>query len=64
MDWSCVDYCDVFISGLDSKDSVDSTVSSTSASFIAPKEKLQCFRTIGQDELNNLSLHLNQQHVY
>ncbi len=31
---------------------VDSTASSTSASFIAPKEKLQCFRTIGQDELN------------
>ncbi len=33
---------------------VDSTASSTSASFIAPKEKLQCFRTIGQDELNKL----------
>ncbi len=31
---------------------VDSTVSSTSASFIAPKEKLHCFTTIGQDELN------------
>ncbi len=31
---------------------VDSTASSTSASFIAPKEKLQCFTTIGQDELN------------
>ncbi len=30
---------------------VDSTASSTSASFIAPKEKLQCFTTIGQDEL-------------
>ncbi len=28
---------------------VDST-----ASFIAPKEKLQCFTTIGQDELNKL----------
>ncbi len=33
---------------------VDSTVSSTSASFIAPKEKLHCFTTIGQDELNKL----------
>ncbi len=32
---------------------VDSTASSTSASFIA-KEKLQCFTTIGQDELNKL----------
>ncbi len=31
---------------------VDSTASSTSASFIAPKEILQCFTTIGQDELN------------
>ncbi len=31
---------------------VDSTASSTSASFIAPKEKLNCFTTIGQDELN------------
>ncbi len=31
---------------------VDSTASSTSASFIAPKEKLQCFTTIGQDELS------------
>ncbi len=31
---------------------VDSTASSTSASFVAPKEKLQCFSTIGQDELN------------
>ncbi len=33
---------------------VDSTASSTSASFIAPKEKLHCFTTIGQDELNKL----------
>ncbi len=33
---------------------VDSTVSSTSASFIAPKEKLHCFTTIGQNELNKL----------
>ncbi len=33
---------------------LDSTASSTSASFIAPKEKLQCFTTIGQDELNKL----------
>ncbi len=33
---------------------VDSTASSISASFIAPKEKLQCFTTIGQDELNKL----------
>ncbi len=33
---------------------VDSTASSTSASFIAPKEKLQCFTTIGQEELNKL----------
>ncbi len=33
---------------------VDSTASSTSASFIAPKEKLNCFKTIGQDELNKL----------
>ncbi len=31
---------------------VDSTASSTSASFIAPKEKLHYFITIGQDELN------------
>ncbi len=31
---------------------VDSTASSTSASFIAPKEILQCFTTIGQEELN------------
>ncbi len=33
---------------------VDSTASSTSASFIVPKEILQCFTTIGQDELNKL----------
>ncbi len=33
---------------------VDSTASSTSASFIAPKEKLQYFATIGQEELNKL----------
>ncbi len=33
---------------------VYSTASSTSASFIAPKEKLYCFTTIGQDELNKL----------
>ncbi len=32
----------------------DPTASSTSASFIAPKEKLHCFTTIGQDELNKL----------
>ncbi len=31
---------------------VDSTASSNSASFIAPKERLHCFKTIGQDELN------------
>ncbi len=31
-----------------------STTSSTSASFIAPKEKLHCFTNIGQDELNKL----------
>ncbi len=31
---------------------VDSTVSSTSASFIAPKEKLRCFTTLGHNELN------------
>ncbi len=32
---------------------VDTTVFSTSASFIiASKEKLQCFTTIGQEELN------------
>ncbi len=31
---------------------VDSTASSISASFIAPKEKLLCFTTVGQDELN------------
>ncbi len=43
---------------------VDSTASSTSASFIAPKEKIHCYTTIGQGELNKLSLHLNQQHVY
>ncbi len=33
---------------------VNSTASTTSASFIAPKEKLQYFTTIGQDELNKL----------
>ncbi len=33
---------------------VDSTASSNSASFIAPKEKLLCFTTIGQEELNKL----------
>ncbi len=33
---------------------VGSTASSTSSSFIAPKEKLQCFTTIGQEELNKL----------
>ncbi len=33
---------------------VDSTASSTSASFIAPKEKLHCFTTKGQDELKEL----------
>ncbi len=33
---------------------VDSTASSTSASFTAPKEKLLCFTTIGQEELNKL----------
>ncbi len=33
---------------------VDFTASSTLASFIAPKEKLHCFTTIGQDELNKL----------
>ncbi len=39
---------------------VDSTASSTSASFIAPKEKLHCFTTIGQDELNKLQIKSNQ----
>ncbi len=33
---------------------VGSTASSTPASFIAPKEKLQCFITIGREELNKL----------
>ncbi len=33
---------------------VDSIASSTSASFIAPKEKLHCVTTIGQDEINKL----------
>ncbi len=33
---------------------VDSAASSTSASFITPKEKLNCFTTIGQGELNKL----------
>ncbi len=33
---------------------VDSTASSTSASFIVPKEKLHCFTSIGQDKLNKL----------
>ncbi len=33
---------------------VGSTASSTSASFITPKEKLQCFTTIGREELNKL----------
>ncbi len=33
---------------------VGSTASSTSASFIAPKEKLQCFTTIGREGLNKL----------
>ncbi len=31
---------------------VDSTGSSTSASFITAKEKMQCFTTIGKEELN------------
>ncbi len=31
---------------------IDSTASSTSASFITPKEKLHCFTTIGLAELN------------
>ncbi len=35
---------------------VDYTASSTWVSFIAPKEKLHCFTTIGQDELNKLNL--------
>ncbi len=35
-----------------SSSNVDSTASCTLASFIASKEKLQCFTTIGQDELN------------
>ncbi len=33
---------------------VDSTASSTSASIIAPKKKLQCITTIRQNELNEL----------
>ncbi len=33
---------------------VDSTAFSTSATFIAPKEILQYFTTIGQDQLNKL----------
>ncbi len=33
---------------------VNSTASSTSASFIAPKDKLLCFTTMGQDEQNKL----------
>ncbi len=33
---------------------VDSSASGPSASFIAPKEKLLCFTTIGHDELNKL----------
>ncbi len=33
---------------------VGSTASSSSASFIAPKEKLQCFTIIGREELNKL----------
>ncbi|KAI2654003.1 Transcription activator AKTR-1 [Labeo rohita] len=33
---------------------VNSTASSISDSFIAPEEKLQCFTTIGQEELNKL----------
>ncbi len=37
---------------------VDSKASSTSASFIAPKEKLLCFTTIGEDELNKHSCEL------
>jgi len=42
---------------------VDSTASSTSASFNAHKEKLHCFTTIGQDELNKL-IPASKQHVY
>ncbi len=34
------------------KTNVDSTASSISASVITPKEKLHCFKTVGQDELN------------
>ncbi len=33
---------------------IDSTASRNSASFTAPKEKLLCFTTIGQEELNKL----------
>ncbi len=33
---------------------VDSTAFSTSASFIAPKEKLPCFTTLGRDDINKL----------
>ncbi len=33
---------------------VESAVSCNSASFITPKEKLQCFSTIGQEDLNKL----------
>ncbi len=52
------DFMNLFTDKIDNirntKTNVDSTVSSTSASFIAPKEILQCFTTIGQDELNKL----------
>ncbi len=50
------DFINVFTNKIDNIrntiTNVDSTASSTSASFIAPKEKLHCFTTTGQDELN------------
>ncbi len=35
-----------------SREILEGLASSTSESFITPKEKLQCLTTIGQDELN------------
>ncbi len=49
------DFMNFFTDKIDHiRTNVDSIASSTSASFIAPKEKLHCFTTIGQDELNKL----------
>ncbi len=49
------DFMKFFTDKIDNiRNTITNTASSTSASFIAPKEKLHCFTTIGQDELHKL----------